>query len=443
MNLKVFVFLLAMSVSTLAFPQSNINTSEQLSNAEKLYGLSLYWSKVSENFVYFDQVPELDFDKTYKEYISRILLTKNDYEYYRELMRFNALLKDGHTNVYMPESLKLKYEDWPSIELTEVKKTAVVTGVDKQLVSKIPLGSILVSVDGQDLETHLRTQIMPYIASSTNHILWKNAVRYALKGTPNSKVTVTVKHPSGTLEDVILIRDSRSQDLDIVKLNIPHSNGKALDFKWLDNGIAYLSLNSFVDTIILDEFYSIYDNLKQAKGIIIDLRFNGGGNSGIGKEILSNFTNQNLQGSIWKTRKHISAYKAWGYDGYVDDNAWQKGEMSELIAKKDSIVVPTFVLIGRNTASAAEDFLVYADKLEHFTTIGGKTYGSTGQPLFFDLPGGGSFRVCSKRDSYPDGREFVGFGISPDLLVSQTPESMISEIDVVLSRAIQKLEKML
>ncbi|MDF2153556.1 S41 family peptidase [Vibrio sp. CAU 1672] len=63
---------------------------------------------------------------------------------------------------------------------------------------------------------------------------------------------------------------------------------------WLENGIVYLSLNSFVDRIILDEFYSIYSNLKQVKGIIIDLRFNGGGNSGIGTEILSNFTNQNL-----------------------------------------------------------------------------------------------------------------------------------------------------
>jgi len=443
MKNKAISFLLAMLVSKVGFPQGDANASEPLSDADKLYGLSLYWSKVSENFVYFDQVPELNFDSAYKEYISRVLATSNNYEYYRELMKFNALLKDGHTNVYPPKSLSEKYVDWPSIELTEVNHSAVITGVDKALLSTIPLGSILIGVDGQDLETHLRTNVMPYIASSTNHILWKNAVRNALKGVPNSEVTVTVQHPSGRVEDVLLRRNSRHQSVDIVKLNLPHSNGKVLEFRWLENEIVYLALNSFADRKILDEFYSIYDELKQAKGLVIDLRFNGGGNSAIGSEILSSFTNANLQGSIWKTRKHISAYKAWGYKGYADYNAWQTGEMPELIAKQDTTVVPTFVLIGRNTASAAEDFLIYADKLEHFTTIGGKTYGSTGQPLFFDLPGGGSFRVCAKRDSYPDGREFVGFGIHPDEAVSPTPADLILEKDVVLIQAVQKLEKAL
>jgi len=38
--------------------------------------------------------------------------------------------------------------------------------------------------------------------------------------------------------------------------------------------------------------------------------------------------------------------------------------------------------------------------------------GSTGQPLFIKLPGGGSARVRSKRDLLPDGAEFVGKGRS-------------------------------
>jgi len=76
----------------------------------------------------------------------------------------------------------------------------------------------------------------------------------------------------------------------------------------------------------------------------------------------------------------------------------------------EKITVPTVVLIGYPTASAAEDFLIYADKVPHFTKVGQPTYGSTGQPLFFDLPAG--FRAdLHKTRHVPDGRDFVGVGV--------------------------------
>ncbi|WP_319004713.1 S41 family peptidase [Microbulbifer variabilis] len=117
----------------------------------------------------------------------------------------------------------------------------------------------------------------------------------------------------------------------------------------------------------------------------------------------------------------------------------ESGDLVELKSESNHIV-PTYVLIGRNTASAAEDFLVYADSLEHFTTVGEPTYGSTGQPMIVDLPGGGTFRVCTKRDTYPDGREFVGYGIQPDILVERTLDIVRSGEDKVLDRAFADLE---
>ena len=214
----------------------------------------------------------------------------------------------------------------------------------------------------------------------------------------------------------------------------------------LFNQTLWMSPLFFHDEKILQDFNDIYDEVKQSQGLIIDLRFNGGGNSSIAAEILSHFTNKNLEGSIWKTKKHIAAFKAWGnysekYKSYAKDNAWESGTMELLKAKENIHIVPTYVLIGRQTASAAEDFLIYADKLKHFTTIGEKTYGSTGQPIFFDLPGGGSFRICTKRDTYPDGREFVGYGITPQVIIDRMPVHLRSEKDIVLSSSIKKLQE--
>jgi C-terminal processing protease CtpA/Prc len=73
--------------------------------------------------------------------------------------------------------------------------------------------------------------------------------------------------------------------------------------------------------------------------------------------------------------------------------------------------------------------------------VGEPTGGSTGQPLLFDLPGGGTGRVCTKRDSYPDGRPFVGVGIQPQLRVSPRVADLQAGRDTVLEAALDLLRR--
>jgi C-terminal processing protease CtpA/Prc len=101
--------------------------------------------------------------------------------------------------------------------------------------------------------------------------------------------------------------------------------------------------------------------------------------------------------------------------------------------------VPTVILIGHNTASAAEDFLIFADNQKHIIKIGQNSYGSTGQPLMFDLPGGGIAIVCTKQDTYPDGGEFVGYGIKPDIEIIPRLSDYLNKKDPALDKAIEYL----
>jgi C-terminal processing protease CtpA/Prc len=75
--------------------------------------------------------------------------------------------------------------------------------------------------------------------------------------------------------------------------------------------------------------------------------------------------------------------------------------------------------------------------------IGENSYGSTGQPLMFNLPGGGSVRVCAKKDTYPDGREFVGYGVKPDIEVHMTVGDLLQKKDPVLESALGYLRSKL
>ena len=107
--------------------------------------------------------------------------------------------------------------------------------------------------------------------------------------------------------------------------------------------------------------------------------------------------------------------------------------------KNKKINLPIVVLTGHMTASAAEDFLIALESTERAQTVGSKTFGSTGQPLSFKLPGGGSARVCTKRDEYPDGRQFVGYGIKPDVEIENSVEDLIKGRDAVLAKGLQVL----
>jgi C-terminal processing protease CtpA/Prc len=233
-----------------------------------------------------------------------------------------------------------------------------------------------------------------------------------------------------------------------------------LDFKWYDQGIAYMALNSFGDRKIDTLFTNILPELYKAKSLIIDLRNNGGGSTDIGTYILQYLTNDTLlYGSKSSTRQHTAAYKAWGKFLSPQDTINNKRLKTRLLSYQDDyffdfdygpstnklaakrIVIPTVILIGHNTASAAEDFLIYADKQQHIKKVGQNTYGSTGQPYLFDLPGGGSARVCTKKDTYPDGREFVGYGITPDIEVTPTLKDYLNKVDPALNKALNYLSK--
>jgi carboxyl-terminal processing protease len=102
---------------------------------------------------------------------------------------------------------------------------------------------------------------------------------------------------------------------------------------------------------------------------------------------------------------------------------------------------PVAVLIGPKTFSAGEDFVAAFESMKRGITVGERTGGATGQPLMFGLPGGGSARVCVKRDVSPDGTEFVGKGIQPTFEAHRGVADVRAGRDPALDLAIQKLTK--
>ena len=432
----------------------------KLSNEEKIYGLSKFWQEINYNFVYLNKVDRTAWDNQYKTLITEVQNTQNDYEYYRLLQKFCALLKDGHTNVWFPKEIQdniftNEFGDFRFI-LSNIDGKAIITKISKDKIDEFPIGTEIIKVNGMTTNHFIEQNVKPYISSSTEHILNDRSIEYLLKGYKGATFNLELKLPNSKIKSLEVTLDkSKEQEL------YPEEKTNLLEFKWLKQDIAYVALNSFTSWEIMDMFSDKFPEIQKAKKLIIDLRENGGGKENIGREIIKYLTNDTiLYSSKSKSRLHIPTYKAWGYYSKVGDtvnNDWQK---QAYLSYKDEfyydfpynhystanlditrIEIPTVILIGHKTASAAEDFLIYADNQENMTKIGEPTFGSTGQPMIFELGNGSYARVCTKKDTYPDGREFVGYGIKPDIEIKTTLTDYMENKDPVLEKAIEYLNK--
>lgn len=427
-----------------------------LSKEEKIYGLSLLWKEASYNFAYFDQVPDLDWDAAYRAALPRVATTRNDLEYYRELQRFYALLEDGHTNVFLPKHLEALL-DAPPISLDDIENHVIVDNIATSLSKQIPLGSVLTQVDGVSVEDLLAREVLPLVSADDamrrRMAIWGWGKLGLLIGPAGSQLSIAITTPTGETRTVEVSRNGGTEQ----RWTRTQAPRPALEVEALEGGIALVAINSFGNREVVDLFAAKFGELRKATGIIIDVRANGGGNSGHAARIVERVTGKPFRSSAWRTRSHVAAYKAWGsyaernpgqdpaFDKlrpYARGDAWlEEAAQTRTPPRGAKLTVPIVVLLGSRTASAAEDFLVMLDSVRRAVLVGEPSFGSTGQPLDLVLPGGGSARICTKRDVFPDGREFVGYGIQPHVRVQRTIEGLRSGRDEVLERGVEVLRE--
>lgn len=440
--MRLIISILAIIVISSSILSIEQDLDDKLSSNMKFYGLAQVWKEAEYNFAFFNQIPDLNWDSTFQEFIPQVMSTSSIYEYYRTLERFIALLKDGHTYIVYPPTIRDSITS-PPIVLGEVGGQSYIINLDKKLENKIPIGSKITRVDGIEYNEYLRKKVLPFICASAEHTRIDRGVSRLLRGWINTNCIITYETPNYELMNITLTRNSSNVEW-LLPLN---ESRKLIELNWLDNKIALLEINSFNEDSVVIQFEKILPELLSAKGVIIDLRLNNGGNSNHGAAILSHFTTDTLYGSKWKTRIHVAAYKAWSkyfdeYKLYGEGDAWQEeSDWKYEPTSGKKISAPVVVLIGRKTRSAAEDFLIFADPLPQFTFVGEPSAGSTGQPLIFYLPGGGFAGIVSKRDQYPDGRDFVGYGVQPDYFIKRTLEDLLGYSDLTLEKGIDILKQ--
>lgn len=252
-------------------------------------------------------------------------------------------------------------------------------------------------------------------------------MRMLLQGPPDSTMQTKWVDLQGKTLEVVLHRNASKN-----RAAMPAQRWERFEYRELPGQISYMALNDFGDEKIVSDFESKFQQALQAKAWILDLRSNGGGNSSIGYKILGRFLTAAAQGEAWRTHLYNPTFRAW-----EQPQSWYEGTPDAIeLANSPRYSGPVYVLTSPSTCSAAEDFLIPLKIQKRAKLIGEPTCGSSGQPLFFSIYGADA-RVCTKWDRFPDGTEFVGVGVLPDVPANRTKKDVATGHDAILEAAIQ------
>jgi carboxyl-terminal processing protease len=400
--------------------------AENITEDEKIAGLSRLWMEVKINFPNFALVPDLDWDKTFIDNIPKVRATTSTYEYYRVLQSMVALLHDGHTDVFMPKDIT-KRQGAPPLRLEVIDHRVFVAAVESPSLDSLGVsrGLEIVSIDGTPLPAFVARERAPYVSSnSPQHT---EVLRYTyglLAGDRETPVTVGFRRPTGA---EFTLRLTRSGYTKVTSL-------PAMEFRQLPGNLAYLAINTFGDPAIEEPLLAAWPAVLASDGLIIDVRQNDGGSGLIAYAILGYLSPVAIPLPQWKSRQYVPTLRAWGTAGswYTADKQTAPGQPSAYYGK------PVVLLTGPRSISATDVFAETFRAMERGTIIGEPTGGTTGDPVGFALPGGGFGRVSTSANV---GTDLVGRGVQPQLLVPRTVEDFLANRDAALEAAVTELQR--
>jgi hypothetical protein len=195
------------------------------------------------------------------------------------------------------------------------------------------------------------------------------------------------------------------------------------------DSILYVYYESFTNTITDAHLNALMERAKGLKGVIIDVRNNGGGNLSNAYRLASCFTEQTV--SFGKERIKSGP-------GSSDFTDWRTLRVEPRSGSKFTGKV--MVLTNRVCYSATNHFAQMMKTLPNATLIGDQTGGGGGIPASGQLPNGWIYRLSVTQTTDMEGYQ-LELGIPPDIPVNMEESDIAEDKDTIIERALSQLKQ--
>lgn len=465
--------------------------------AERVLAASRLYRAARDAYCYFEE-DGTDWDAAYEAAVREVLAAKDCRAYLRALEEFRANLKDRHydgaifsagTSALTDLGVLPFYCAWMDGGYVVLRSTH----------DQIAVGDVLRMIDGQDAHAWLEANIGPVVATGTpgarENMLAARFVFYYPRG---KGVQCTFQNAAGESYSV-RAKYGRNSEMTSISAAPNVTSGMeetvllthdAFTVTLLPDGVVWIANRSMGEYAYWDTFVGqVLPLIEDAKGVILDLRYNEGGNSLIGNRMLEAISGREAAGDSLRTEYPLSvgldATYAALLDGPMGDRfdaalrqiagqeamaelrdrgaAMRNGafrvtyeqyadmlallnEAPPLAFDETAIAIPAglpalplVVLIGPNGGSAV-DTVAQAAKDMGIVTLGTRTGGATGDVYTIDLGGGlitgfSSFYIMNTATGTP----LNNHGIIADIQVDFSAEDIRDGLDTQVRAAWEML----
>lgn len=213
--------------------------------------------------------------------------------------------------------------------------------------------------------------------------------------------------------------------------NFNYRTASGLTYGFFTDNVGYIRYGSFTYDIGEGNLDYVLNFLATARGLIIDIRDNGGGD---------------MDNVVKLVRRFISRPMLAGYISHKTGPG--HGDFSEPMAYTINPAAmghvrwgkPVVVLVNRSTFSAANNFVSIMQFVPGVKIAGSRTGGGSGMPFSYELPNGWGvrFSACPILDANGAATEF-GVPPTPGCEVDMDIEAALQGRDTMIERAAQLL----
>jgi len=367
---------------------------------------------------FFPGLSQEKFDVAYEQYLSTILRTEDRRAFDLASMEFVADLHDGHTWFY-DKWLDQNYG--APIGILAYPVAGEWTVVRSQLPS-IHVGDVIAAVDDASADDFFARN-RRYLSASSD----RDAGVSFFDTRALFPETFTI-----TLGDGRKVAIDRKNDK-----KQPLLEAKT-EGRWLvRNSVAYVKVPTFHGIETQAQALGFLKEFHDAKALILDVR----GNPGTGAP------------GVLQRALMVKPYQDWNeasseHGGALLRNYSPAYPGHSTLVITDTIIEPRetaysgrlILLTDRVCSCACEDFVMPFKFAKRATLVGETTAGTYSMTRHLDLENGMMLNISAVRHTFPDGSQFEGVGIAPDVPVENSAEDLRAGRDVVLKKALEIAE---
>lgn len=230
-----------------------------------------------------------------------------------------------------------------------------------------------------------------------------------------------LKGEAGSSVSVSIIRKGKKKELDF-EVERREVSLQTVEYKMLEVNIGYILITGFSNTTPKQFNNALTELLAQnMKGLVIDLRDNGGGSFSAAVDMLDRLLPKGLL-------------------VYTETKGGEKKEYYS--TDKEVLEQPFVVLINENSASASEIFAGAVKDRKAGTLVGTTSFGKGIVQKIYALDDGSAVKLTNSEYFTPSGKNIHGVGIEPDVRVElEQKDGEEKKRDVQLEKAVEIIKQ--